>query len=173
MGNDTSRTRHRKREAKAMQRVADAYAMRIRGADWATIAHTVGYANPQNAMRAVRNYTGGLPELAPEELRSMWRDRLEYLWPLALRDVENSRPGATRAAVAIAQRAAQLDGLDAPQQVEISPGEETLDRLIATMLKRAGHEEIIDADVIEWDVAPAEPTAAEIAYRETLAIEGD
>ncbi|WP_292834922.1 hypothetical protein [Microbacterium sp.] len=151
MADDTLKT-HGNR-AKYHQRVADAWAMRVRGADWATIAGATRYSSPQNAMRAVRNYVGKLPAIeSSDDLRSLWRERLEYLWPLAARDAEAGRPGALRAAVAVSQRAAQLDGLDAPQRFEITPGEADLERLVDEIVRRSGHEEILEADVIDLDV---------------------
>lgn len=113
--------------AKAMQRVADAWAMRVRGATWDEVASAVGYANGPNALRAVRNFAGKLPELEASELRSLWRERMEFLWPVAVRDVEGGKPGAMRAAVAVAQRAAQLDGLDQPQRIELNADASELD----------------------------------------------
>ncbi|MBD3941683.1 hypothetical protein IF188_08250 [Microbacterium sp. NEAU-LLC] len=141
-----------------MQKIADAYAMRIRGATWDEIARAVGYANPQNAMRAVRRYVGTLPRPEMGELRSMWRDRLEYLWPLATRDVEAGKPGAVRAAVAVAQRAAQLDGLDAPTRFEVTPTEEQYEALVTEVLRARGVEELTEYDIlaIEADVVDAD-----------------
>ena len=136
-----------------MQRVADAYGMRVRGAGWAEIATACGYSTPQNAMRAVKNYTGTLPVIeSTEGLRSLWRDRLEHLWPLAVRDAEGGRPGAMRAAVAVADRAAKLDGLDAPTRYELTPDEARLEQLVGELLHRSGRPMIEDADVLELEV---------------------
>lgn len=146
--------------AVAVRKVADAWAMRVRGAGWEEIAQAVGYANPQNAMRAVRNYVGRLPEPSSPELRSLWRERLEYLWPLAARDVEAGKSGAIRSAVAIAQRAAQLDGLDAPQRLEVDATGAQIDALVAEILELKGVkldrevnilelEEIEDVEIVE------------------------
>jgi hypothetical protein len=163
MSDDTLRT-HGNR-ARYAQRVADAWSMRVRGADWATIATATGYANAQNAMRAVRTYAGSLPVIdAREDLRSLWRERLEHLWPLAVRDAEAGRPGALRASVAVAQRAAQLDGLDEPQRVHVTPGEEDLDRMVQRLIAMSGQTIVDDAEVIELDV---------IEVREIEAGEGD
>jgi AraC-like DNA-binding protein len=138
-----------------MQKIADAWAMRIRGATWAEIAAAVGYASPQNAMRAVRRYAGTLPEPSMPELRSLWRERLEYLWPLAARDVEAGKPGATRAAVAIAQRAAAMSGLDAAQKVTIDFNDREVQAQLFQWLNitpdqlEIEGEVIDDADVVE------------------------
>lgn len=142
-------TRNPRPNAKAMQRVADAWATRLWGATWDEVATAVGYANGPNALRAVRNYVGTLPEPTTPELRSLWRERLEFLWPLAVRDVENGKPGATRAAVAFAQRAAQLDGLDQPQRVELTGGAEELDRMVRVLLAAQGNDYVEEANI--WD----------------------
>lgn len=151
MPDDTLKT-HGNR-ARYHQRVADAWAMRVRGADWASIATAVGYSSPQNAMRAVRTYVGKLPVIeSSDDLRSLWRERLEYLWPLAARDVEAGRPGALRGAVAVVQRAAQLDGLDAPTRFEVTPGEAELERMVVAYVERMGGTPVEDADVLELEV---------------------
>lgn len=138
-----------------MQRVADAYGMRVRGAGWAEIARATGYSTPQNAMRAVKSYTGKLPTIeSTDQLRSLWRDRLEFLWPLAVRDAEDGRPGAMRAAVAVADRAAKLDGLDSPLRVEISPDEAELEAVVNRIVAMSGEREIVDAEVIELEALP-------------------
>jgi hypothetical protein len=148
---DTQMTRHV--NAPAMQRVADAWAMRVRGASWADIAQALGYANPQNAMRAVRNLSGRLPEPTMREMRSLWRERLEFLWPVAVRDVEGGKPGAMRAAVAVAQRAAQLDGLDQPTRVELSADAGELDQMVRVLLAAQGvaarEADIFDAEIVD------------------------
>lgn len=139
--------------AVAVQKVADAWSMRIRGASWAEVARALGYSSPGNACRAVKNYVGSLPEPEMHELRSMWRERLESLWPIARRDVEDGRPGAMRAAVAVAQRAAQLDGLDQPQRVEVSGGADELNAMVRVILAAQGEADdeadIFDAEVVD------------------------
>lgn len=142
----------RRINAPAAQRVADAWAMRVRGAGWAEIATAVGYANPQNAMRAVRNYVGKLPEPSRSDLRSMWRERLEFLWPLAARDVEAGKSGAVRSAVALAQRAAQLDGLDAPQRVQIDASDAEIDALVNQILELEGVTPVRELDILDAEV---------------------
>lgn len=151
MGSDTPKTPETpaKVYAGSMQKVADAWAMRVRGAEWGEIARAVGYANPQNAMRAVRNYAGRLPEPQMAELRSLWRERLEFLWPTAVRDVESGKPGGMRAAVAVAQRAAQLDGLDQPQRVEVSASSSELTEMVRALVEAKGQRAIEEASI--WD----------------------
>ncbi|WZO56837.1 hypothetical protein MRBLWH10_001670 [Microbacterium sp. LWH10-1.2] len=126
----------------------------MRGSTWDEIAAAVGYANGPNALRAVRNYVGRLPEPSMPELRSLWRERLEFLWPVAVRDAESGKPGAMRAAVAVAQRAAQLDGLDQPQRVEVNASAAEIAQLVNLLSRSQGG--ATEADVFELDVIDAE-----------------
>jgi hypothetical protein len=141
--------------APAAQRVQDAWALRVRGAGWKEIALVLGYANAQNAMRAVRNFAGRLPQPSAPELRSLWRERLEYLWPMAVRDVEKGRPGATRAAVSVAARAAQLDGLDAPQRVTVDFEDPEVQRALFAWLG-VDSPQLVEADVLELETFDAD-----------------
>lgn len=49
---------------------------------------------------------------------------------------------------------ATLTGAKAPTKVEFTPGEADLERLVEEIVRRAGHEEIMDADVLELEVIP-------------------
>lgn len=136
----------------AMQRAAQAWHLRVLGKTWNEIADTVGFANDANAIRAVRRYVGRLPEPDADQARTVWRERMEHLWGIAARDAEAGRPGAIRAGVAIAQRSAALDGLDAPSRYEITPGEAQLEQLVQQLLQRSGYEDSPEADVLELEV---------------------
>lgn len=57
-------------------------------------------------------------------------------------------------AAADAMNIATLTGAKAPTKVEFSPGEAELERIVSTILVRSGHEEIVDADVIELEAIP-------------------
>ncbi|MFB8386795.1 hypothetical protein ACFC3F_06605 [Microbacterium sp. NPDC055910] len=139
----------------AMQRAAQAWHLRVLGKTWAEIAEAVGFANDANAIRAVRRFVGRLPEPSADEARTVWRERMEYLWSVAARDAAAGRPGALRAGVAVADRASKLDGLDAPQRFAVTPNEAELNRLVDMLVARSGHEEISDAEVIDLDIVPA------------------
>lgn len=138
-----------------MQRAAEAWHLRVLGKTWDEIARTVGYANDANAIRAVRKFAGRLPAPSAEETRTIWRERMEHLWSIAARDAAAGRPGALRAGVAVAQRAAALDGLDEPTRVAVGPDDEFLDQIVSRIAAAAGHEEILEADVLELEVLPA------------------
>lgn len=52
---------------------------------------------------------------------------------------------------------AVITGAKAPTKVEITPGDDDMERLVALMLERSGHEEIVDAEVIDLEYIPNEP----------------
>ncbi|WP_183092956.1 hypothetical protein [Nocardioides stalactiti] len=93
--------------------------MRLGGATWRQCAEVVGLSSGQNAMRAVRSVYGEVPEIDREEMRHLWRERTEVLWRQALKDVHQGKQGAMVAAVKLAGFAAYLDGLGAPQRIDV------------------------------------------------------
>jgi len=109
----------RKVRADALDRAETIWTMRIGGATWDQCAKAVGLATPQNAMRCVRETYGEVPQVDREELRHLWRERTEVVWRQALRDVLDRRQGAVIAAVKVASLAAFLDGLGAPQRIDV------------------------------------------------------
>lgn len=145
------------RRGDGMQRAAEGWHLRVIGRTWQQIADELGYANPSNAHRAVMRFAGTIPDPKPDTLREMWRARMERLWTLAHRDAENGRPGALRAGVAIADRASRLDGLDAPTRFELTPADAEIERIVDLIARRAGHEVIQDAEVLELDAIEAPP----------------
>lgn len=125
----------------------------------------------------MREYLGTLPQPDREEARAVWRARIELLWIEAMEDVYSRRPGALRAAAALAQGAAQLDGLDAPSRVELySPTEHeygaVVQRMVELHREQTGGVRAIEADpfsdeFLGAEVTEGEPwTSAEIALLE-------
>lgn len=151
--------------AAAQDRVNRAWMLRVMGASWDQVAEQVGYSSGSNACRAVREAMGELPQPQRDELRDLWRSRIEVLWRQSLRDVNQQRPGALSAGVRIAERAARLDGLDAPEVHVITPSSRELDEWVGQFLLADGPEEadviVIDGEVVEDD--DGEVTAGERA----------
>lgn len=139
------------RSALSSRRAADAWSLRVAGLSWHDVAQEAGYANAPNAVRAVRSYAGSLPAPVHDELRAMMRARSEAIWQQAFADVLQQRPGAVRAAVAVLQRQAQLDGLDAPTRVEITPTEQQYQELVEIYMRAKGLAPVIEYDVLELD----------------------
>ena len=138
MSTDKEMTPRRKTRADAMQRAAQAWQLRVAGRTWQQIASTLGYSDPANVVRAVREYYGQLPQPDREELRELARARGEVLFEQALVDVLQQRPGAVRAAVAVLQRQAQLDALDRPSKIEISVTDADMRELIDDLAQQLG-----------------------------------
>ncbi|MRH29929.1 hypothetical protein GH740_11510 [Microbacterium sp. SYP-A9085] len=157
-GDDNSRTNRPMRRGDGMQRAAEGWHLRVIGRTWQQIADELGYANPSNAYRAVMRFAGTVPDPQPNTLRELWRARMERLWTIAQRDAEASRPGALRAGVAVAQRAAQLDGLDAPSRVVVTPEDAELERIVARLLERGGQVDVVEAEVLELEQLPDDAT---------------
>jgi hypothetical protein len=137
--------------ADAARRAMHAWQLRVSGLPWDEVATQAGFSNAPNALRAVRNWAGRLPQLTHTELREVARERAEWLWRKAAEDVEDRRPGAVRAAVATLQRQAALDGLDAAHRIEVDVDAAELER-IARQIQAARGMTPIEADVLELDV---------------------
>jgi len=106
-----------------------------------------GYSSPENAMRGVRTAYGTLPRIDRDDLRNLWRDRLEVAWQLVMRDMADQRPGAVTAAVRIATTAAVLDGLNEPQQVTLrNPSTHELEQWAGVVIAAT------TPQVEEWDI---------------------
>lgn len=105
--------------ADAARRTAEAWRLRTEcGLSWLEIAERVGYANAENAMRAVRRWRGTLPRVDVERMRDEAIARAEWLLARAAEDVTERRPGAVTAMVRAEQRLASLVGLDAPVRID-------------------------------------------------------
>lgn len=145
--------------ADAAARAVRAWHLRISGVPWDEVAEVCGFANASNALRAVRNYLGELPQMDREDVRRLWRTRHEELWRLAQRDAHDRRAGAVRSAVAVARSAAQLDGLDAPTNVVVSPDAEAFERVVrAAVEAQRGAADLVEMDVVAM---PEDDPAAE------------
>lgn len=155
-GDKKMTTAHHGQHADAALRAQRAWTARIMGGTWKQAADVAGFTDTGNCVRAVRNYFGTLPQAEREDLRDLWRERLEYLWRQSSQDVRQQKPGAIRAGVALAQRASALDGLDEPTKVSVySPTDEQISQYLADVVaaKNVEHE-AAEADII--DVEPVE-----------------
>ncbi len=148
-----------------MQRASEAWHLRVIGRTWQQIADECGYANPSNAHRAVMRFAGTVPDPAPDELRRLWRHRMELLWSLAVRDATKARPGALRAGVAIADRAAKLGGLDVPQaHILVTPTETQYQMLVERILGAGAHTVDTEHDVLELPVPESGPLTGTVNH---------
>jgi hypothetical protein len=140
----TVRTVNAAAQAKAQQ----AWTLRVAGMPWGRIAEVVGFADDAGAIRAVRRFSGTLPAVEREASRALWRERIELLWVQARQDVDEQRPGAIRAATALAQRAAQLDALDVPPvSVVVSPTASEFESVVQRLVEAHGVRSAVEADI--------------------------
>lgn len=139
--------------ADQLDRADQVWRARVAGATWKQAAQVGGYSSAANACRSVKQVYGGLPEVDREDLRKLWRDRLERLWQQALRDVEDRRSGAITAAVRVEQAAVALDGLDAPIRFSTTPSDRELEIWVANVvaLSRPATLELEEADIFADD----------------------
>lgn len=73
-------------------------------------------------------------------------------------DVPNSdRLRWHQVAAADMMNIATLTGAKAPTKIEFTPGEADLERMVEEFVRRAGHEDIMDADVLELEQIPDRP----------------
>lgn len=143
----TGRLRQRADAAGRAQRV---WALRVAGSTWQEAAEAVGFSDGPTALRAVKRYFGELPQPDRDELRALWRSRLELLWRQAVQDVAEQKPGGLRAATALAQRAAALDALDQPQVLAlVTPSAEEFTAVVSTLVQRAVAAGPQEADIFE------------------------
>ena len=104
----------------ALARAEQAWRARVAGGTWRQVAEVSGYADGPAACHAVKAIYGELPTEQREDLRALWRARLELLWAQALRDATERRPGAVTAGVRVAGMALTLDGLAEATKVDVT-----------------------------------------------------
>lgn len=115
-----------------LEKADRAWRVRVVGGTWQQAAEAAGYSTDEAAIKAVRSAYGTLPKPQRDDLRNLWRERLEVLWQQAVADARDRRHGAVTAAVRVATCAMHLDGLSEPVQVEV--GVSLLDRLEQELL---------------------------------------
>lgn len=143
-----------------LTRVDQAWRARVAGASWRQAATIAGYTDENNCARAVKRVYGKLPTPEREDLRRLWRDRLEVTWRQAITDLLEQRPGAITHAVRVQTAAARLDGLDEPSRVELyTPTQREIERFVGTLLAQA-HPELEEGDIFEGEVVSDEPDEA-------------
>ena len=80
--------------ADALRRADTAWSARVAGATWKEAAELAGFSSAEHAIDGVKNAFGGVPQIDREELRNLWRDRLERSWRQVGRDMVDRVPGA-------------------------------------------------------------------------------
>ncbi|WP_314475150.1 hypothetical protein [uncultured Microbacterium sp.] len=144
--------------ADAAERASKAWRMRVAGGGWDDIAKALGMkGGAPAAYRAVKNYFGKVPQVDREMLREIARQRGERLWLRAAAAVEEApSPAAIRAAVAVLERVAKLDGLDAPSRVEVSPEAADFMAVIDAAARGMGLVLPVEADIFDAEYVDAD-----------------
>lgn len=142
--------------ADTLARADRAWRARVLGATWAQCAELAGFSDESGARRAVKRVYGEVPQVEREELRRLWRDRLEVVARQAMQDVLDRRPGAVTSYVRLMQAAARLDGLDEPSRLELStPSEREIVAWVDAMVAH-NRPQLVEADIF------ADPLDAEV-----------
>jgi len=135
-----------KRNVSVGEKTRRAMSLKLAGASYASIAESLGYADASGARKAVmRGLESGLQENA-NELRQIHYGRLEHLLMLLWSDVNNKDLASMNTALSVMDRMTRLYGLDAPEELTVRAGRETVivadggkEDYIAALIE-AGHE---------------------------------
>jgi hypothetical protein len=141
-----------KRAVSVGEKTRRALALKLAGASYASIADSLGYSDASGARKAVmRGLESGMQENA-NELRQIHYGRLEHLLMLLWSDVNQKDLASMNTALSVMDRMTKLYGLDAPAELNINAGKETVivadggkDEYLKA-LKEAG--QIIEAELI-------------------------
>lgn len=144
--------------------------LKIKGHSYLEIADMLEFEDARAARRAVESVIAAT--LAPEEIemqRAIVVARMEeqFLQSAAMGradflvdDDGNRLPNEKK--LQWHQQASQdlmniatLTGAKAPTRVEFTPGEAEMERIVNAIVLKAGHEDIVDAEVIQLDEIPA------------------
>lgn len=144
--------------------------LKTKGHSYLEIADILEFDSAAAAKRAVESVIAAT--LAPEEIemqRALVLARMEEQFKQSnamghadfLVDDEGNRIANERKlqwhqqATIDLMNIATLTGAKAPTKIEYSPGEAELDRIVSVLVARSGHEDILDAEVIQLDEIPA------------------
>lgn len=148
------------------QRSRAAANLKVEGFTFAEIADMLEFKSPADAKRAVESVLAAIHGDADyETLRMIAMARGEERYKNAARmanamafETEDGERIANTEQLRWEQQAgvalmnwATIAGAKAPAKLEITPGDSEVDRIVNLLASRAGHEEIVDAEVIELD----------------------
>lgn len=106
----------------AHERMMRAFELRKHGATYQAIADAVGYRGPSGAYNALKRMLDGQKREAGKELVQLEVERLDMMLVAIAPAVQNGHLGAIDRALRIAKRRAELLGLDAPKEVDVTSG---------------------------------------------------
>lgn len=145
--------------AKPDTKAEGALFLSLAGASWSEIARQQGYSSPTHARLAVERVLS--ESVGPEDkaqAREMNRRRykrlLQSVMGKAVDPTDREHLAYNARALAIIDRLGILDGLNAPQQVQITPTDQYLAEYLQRMIpaaqadRDAGEADILDAEII-------------------------
>jgi hypothetical protein len=144
--------------------------LKSRGFSYLEIAEELDFPTAMDAKRAVESVIAAT--LTPEEIdmqRALVVSRAEELYKQSIamatadylvdddgeRVANDKKLQWHQQASSDLMNIATLTGAKAPTKVEFTPTEVDLERMVERMVQLSGHEDIVDAEVIEWDAIPA------------------
>jgi len=152
-------------------RARSAANLKVEGYTYQEIADTMELANAAEAKRLVESVLAAIHSDGDlETLRLVVTARAERLFQRSLAmaqadflvdlDTDKRIPNADKLrwhqqAAADLMNYATITGAKAPQKIEVTPGEADFDAIVSRILARTGHEEILEAEVLELEQLPA------------------
>lgn len=154
------------------ERSRSAANLKIEGYTYAEIADLLEFESPADARRAVESVLAaihGPGELETVRLVVTGRAEAQFKRSFAMAgasflvladgtEVPNTDQARWHQQASVdLMNLATITGAKAPSRIEFTPGEERLEAIAAELARRAGHQEILEAEVIDLDVVPDEP----------------
>lgn len=145
--------------AQADTKAEGALFLSLAGASWSDIARQQGYSSPTHARLAVEKVLAEAVGPEQREQMRMLQDRrykrlLQSVMGRAIDPKDANHLAYNARALAIVDRISVLNGLNAPQQVQITPTDQYLHEYLERMLpeaqkdRDAGEADILDAEIV-------------------------
>lgn len=97
-------------------------ALRLAGASYKDIADALGYSDPSSAHDVIMQTLSRINFHNAKELRAIENARLDRAQQAIWAQVLDGELGAVKTFLKLAERRAKLNGLDAPQKIQVSDG---------------------------------------------------
>ena len=146
----------------SQMRAEAALKMKVAGASWVQIAEHLDYSSAATARATVEKLIAESAEEFSDRdrLRKITNLRMDALMKVAFRRaLEKNSPDQVaymRIWLEYEKQLARLNGLDAPQQVVITPAYEEIVAWATDVYAKTGQEVVVEADIIEEQVRALE-----------------
>lgn len=125
--------------------------LRLAGGSLESIGRTVGL-HKSNVSRRIKAALADIPAAEADALRTLENERLDAMQVAIWGKVRKGELGAVDRAIKISERRARLNGLDAPQRLDLGTKAVDIDAVARDIMDAATNREIMDGE---------EPGAAE------------